>query len=569
MSDDIKAGGAYVEVRTKDEAFYQGLDQEESYLQSWAARVAQIGAVVTAGLGAAAASRSFFVRQYAEAGTRINRLAQESGQTAEQVSILDYVAGQTGQSFEQLSKLFDSGLDPLSQQRFAALSNEARRLGLVMSTAEAQGASVLTRSMAELNQVISALGNKLGSAFAFEVLQATKWMTNAVAPVSRWIDANRGLVASLGFVAGFGLSVAASITSIAGAIALFGPLMPLIAGVGAALTAVGAVSLAVYQNWSRFVSFALSSFEQLSNFVGLGSSTMAANWVSYLGGMLTAMRGFGSQVMGIFGAVANAIAAGEMAAAWDVLYSGALLGWTTLTSRFQTLWLATVEGFSIAWANAIFDFQTTMIEAFAFIESAWGAASNWMSKTWSDAMAGAAILASRAWTAFISLEKTEAERAAIQRNQEDLEGAIVAQASEQDQQRSATTQQRQAEAEANKQSALERARASRDQATRAAQQATDGAEDPAKALAAARARLDKALATANSFKPFEFASVDKLASLKKPDLVSGRAASASGTFSGFNAGVTLGANNYDADTAKNTGQTVALLQQILQRGGFR
>ena len=569
MSDDIKAGGAYVEVRTKDEAFYQGLDQEESYLQSWAARVAQIGAVVTAGLGAAAASRSFFVRQYAEAGSRINRLSQESGQTAEQVSILDYVAGQTGQSFEKLSKLIAGGLDPASQQRFAALSNEARRLGLVMSTADSQGASVLSRSFVELNQSISALGNKLGSAFAPEVLQATKWMTNAIAPISRWIDANKGLLASLGFVAGFGLSVAASITSIAGAIAVFGPLVPLIAGVGAALTAVGAVSLAVYQNWSRLVSFAISSFAQLANFVGLGSSTMASNWVKYLGGMLTAMRGFGGQVVSIFGAVANAIAAGEMAAAFEVLYAGALLGWTTLTSSFNSLWLATVEGFSVAWANAIFDFQATMIEAFAFIESAWGAASNWMSKTWSDAMAGAAILASRAWTAFISLEKSEAERAAIQRNQEDLEGAIVAQASEQDQKRNETTKGRKNEAEANKQTALERARASRDNATRAAQQATDGAADPSKALADARARLAKAVATASGFKPFEFASVDKLASLQKPDLVSGRAASASGTFSGFNAGATLGANNYDADTAKNTGQTVALLQQILQRGGFR
>ena len=569
MSDDIKAGGAYVEVRTKDEAFYQGLDQEESYLQSWAARVAQIGAVVTAGLGAAAASRSYFVRQYAEAGSRINRLAQESGQTAEQVSILDYVAGQTGQSFEQLSKLVAGGLDPASQQRFANLSSEARRLGLVMSTADSQGASLLSRAFIELNQTISALGNKLGSAFAPEVLMATKWMTNAIAPVSRWIDANKGLLASLGMVAGFGLSVAASITSIAGAIAVFGPLVPVVAGVGAALMAVGAVSIAVYNNWSRLVSFALSSFEQLATFVGLGSSTMASNWVSYLGGMLTAMRGFGAQVMGIFGAVANAIAAGEMAAAWDVLYSAALLGWTTLTSRFQTLWLATVEGFSIAWADAVFNFQSAFIEAFAFIESAWGAASNWMSKTFSDAMAGAAILASRAWVGFTDAVFTP-EAAAVQReNQEQLEAAIVAQASEQDQQRNASTQGRQAEAAANRLSALERARASRDQATRAAQQATDGAEDPATALAAARARLDKALATANSFKPFEFQSVDKLASLQKPDLVSKRAAGASGTFSGFNAGVTLGANNYDADTAKNTGQTVALLQQILQRGGFR
>jgi hypothetical protein len=525
--------------------------------------------VVTAGLGAAAASRSFFVRQYAEAGTRIQRLAQESGQTAEQVSILDYVAGQTGQSFAQLSKLIAGGLDPASQQRFANLSSEARRLGLVMSTADSQGASLLSRAFIELNQTITALGNKLGAAFAPEVLMATKWMSNAIGPVSRWIDANKGLLASLGMVAGFGLSVAASITSIAGAIAVFGPLVPLIAGVGAALTAVGAVSIAVYNNWSRLVSFALSSFEQLANFVGLGSSTMASNWVKYLGGMLTAMRGFGGQVIAIFGAVANAIAAGEMAAAWDVLYSGALLGWTTLTSRFQTLWLATVEGFSIAWADAIFNFQTTILEAFAFIESAWGAASNWMSKTWSDAMAGAAILASRAWTAFISLEKTEAERAAIQRNQEDLEGAIVAQASEQDQQRNAATQGRQAEAATNKQAAIDRARASRDEATRAAQKATDSAESPSKALADARARFEKAMATANSFKPFEFASVDKLASLQKPDLVSKRAAGASGTFSGFNAGVTLGANNYDADTAKNTGQTVALLQQILQRGGFR
>lgn len=144
MSNDIKAGGAFVEITTKDSAFYRGLSMTEKALRGWVGKVATIGIGANVGLFgiesgldalrslASSASIVGLSKQFAAAGGAIDDMAQRTGLGAEQLSALDYAARLSDTSLEDIAK----GVKTLGESITKALagdasaSNELANLGL-------------------------------------------------------------------------------------------------------------------------------------------------------------------------------------------------------------------------------------------------------------------------------------------------------------------------------------------------------------------------------------------------------------------------------------------------------
>ena len=105
---DIRAGGGYVELSTRDAKFYAGLKRSLGAASKWAGSIGKLSAVGAAGFLAGgigiqgglqaitSAISGFsilgFTKSFADAGSAIDDMSQRTGIAAEQLSALQYVA---------------------------------------------------------------------------------------------------------------------------------------------------------------------------------------------------------------------------------------------------------------------------------------------------------------------------------------------------------------------------------------------------------------------------------------------------------------------------------------------
>jgi len=89
---EVRAGGAYVEVSTKDKTA-GGLDAIKTKLKSFASTINRVGGVAVAGAAAAITAATM---KAINAGAAINDLAQRYGISAQAVQALSYAAEQSG-----------------------------------------------------------------------------------------------------------------------------------------------------------------------------------------------------------------------------------------------------------------------------------------------------------------------------------------------------------------------------------------------------------------------------------------------------------------------------------------
>lgn len=104
MAGNVKAGGAYIELFTKDSALIKGLNSASKKLKDFGGSVMGIGAKMTAiGTVAGGALAAAAIR-FANAGSAIDDAAQRTGTSAEAFSALAYAAKMAGSDAETLEK---------------------------------------------------------------------------------------------------------------------------------------------------------------------------------------------------------------------------------------------------------------------------------------------------------------------------------------------------------------------------------------------------------------------------------------------------------------------------------
>lgn len=290
----IRAGKAYVEFFIKD-------DRVDSDLAKLSKKFTKFGAIGMAATAPIVFAFARFAKLAADAGSALHDMSQRTGMSVESLSELQYAAEQSGTSIEivekalkELAKQGISGAefdrladeisaikDPVQRAQAAMkafgrksgtallpmLANlketraEARRLGLVMSTEDAEAADALGDAWDAGKSQLKQLSIQIGLAVAGPLTDFLK----AAQPILKWaidfIKKNPKLVAAIGLTATALFGVASAVTAIGFAMSVLAanPYTLVIAGIAVAAGA-AAINLMRAADATRTLQDRMQSF---------------------------------------------------------------------------------------------------------------------------------------------------------------------------------------------------------------------------------------------------------------------------------------------------------------------
>ena len=253
---------------------------------------------------------------------------------------LDKVADPTAKAAAAMEVFGKSGtaLLPMIEGGAAALDAyeaKARKLGIVMSTQDAQAADAFGDALADLWKVLRYSAATIGSTLAPVLQSLAVRLTSTVAATAQWLKANSGLVVGV-------LKVAAAVT--AGGLALvgFGQAIGVVSGVLKVVTvAIGLIASPV-----ALVVAGLAAIAAALAYTALEGQTFSEK-----------MAGLGRTIMPAVQAVTDFIKS----------------AWQSVWEFLSPILAATVEGIRSAW-DSVVQYVTPIVEAFTkFIQTAFDA----------------------------------------------------------------------------------------------------------------------------------------------------------------------------------------------------
>ena len=433
----IRAGKAYVELGADDSKLRKALDGASTRLKSFGAGVATIG-VSMAGLGVAIAAPLFAAsKMFADAGSELADMSARTGMSVEALSALGHAATQTGTdlatvegaarkmqknlvaaatgsqeaeiAFASLGLSVDRLVKMSPDEQFAAvaraiaripsptakaaaamqllgksgtalvpmiddldaLTTEAKRLGLVMSTEDAQAADALGDALDIVVKVIKRAAVTIGAALAPVLTDLAGTIASSIVAVTNWIRANSGIVTMAATVATGLVAAGGAFVVLGGVISGLGSVLGMVSSaigvvgtvLGAVLTPVGLITAALVAGavaWARYSES--------------GQAAMA-----WLGDQFGALY---TTATDTFRGIADAMMAGDLALAGQVLWAGLEVAWIQGTNALTAIW----RDWSTAAIEVVrslqFGVAGVMIDLWASIESIWASGMANLSGSW-------------------------------------------------------------------------------------------------------------------------------------------------------------------------------------------
>lgn len=429
MGADIRAGGAYLELFIKGNV-EKSLKDTEKKLKAFGSSISSIGKSMAGLGGAIVAPLALAGERFASMGDELNKASQRTGVGVESLGKLKYAAEQSGASFEDvesgirkmskaifeardgsagaqkslasigisakqleglspdeqfkkiaenLNQVDDAGtkaalameifgkggatLLPLMSEGAAgidALGQRATELGLIFGGEDAEAATKFGDILDDLWKQLQAVTFQAGAAVAQALQPFAEAATNVLKSVIDWTRENRSLV-----IAVLGLGVAL-VAAGAGLIAL-----------GAAFSAVGSVISGVTATFG-LVGSAITLLLNPVVLVGVGLVALAAYFVStseaggemadFLKDKFSVLQATAEEA---FGGIADALKAGDIVLAAQILWTGLQAAWLEGTQELQAKW-SEFRGLFVQTAAAAFYGAASLgVKAFVSIESAW------------------------------------------------------------------------------------------------------------------------------------------------------------------------------------------------------
>ena len=394
----IRAGKAFVELGVSDK-LTAGLKRAQKQLQAFGAGVRQMGQQLVLAASGVIAPALAATQTFATMGDNIAKMAKRTGVSTEALSEMGFAAEQSGSNIETLEaglrrmsrvikdagdglgeaqdalkgvglsaqalqgmspeaqfKALADGLSrvtdaskraALAQEIFGrsgtqllplvadgakgieALQEQARALGLTISSETAADAELLADTLNILKRSLKQVIFSIGGALSGTVVNAASAVTKFVSRAIRWVQLNRQLVVTVVKVAAAvgaaGATLVALGISISTAGAALGGLATLVGAIGTAIGAIlspaGLVIAAV---------------------VGLGAAILKYTRaggvaVAWLSDRFAALSSF---VHDVVGGISDALAAGDLRAAANVMWAGLRVAWETGTKPLQEIWAA-------------------------------------------------------------------------------------------------------------------------------------------------------------------------------------------------------------------------------------
>lgn len=439
-SQAVRAGAAFVEIGAKTGLFDSALAMVQTKMRGLAGDVQKISAQMksaaggmssfgksTMGVGAAVAGLGVagiagmvgMTKQFADAGSAVDDMAQRTGLAAEEVSGLSYAALMSGTSIGSVEKAIrkmqasgtgagngtmadflelassvaaienpseraaaaikafgKSGAELLPMladggDGIEALIREAESLGLVMSGTDAKAAAALGDSMDKLWKVVGAVSMSIGASLAPTLMSIGENLVYAGTIVRQFIEDHREWVV-------MAAKVGAVVALVGGALVAFGATVAglgfIMAGLGAAFTvaasAVGAILSPIGLVIIGVASLGAAIAYQ-SGAIGTALGWMQTKWQELL-----------NFVMPIIEGIKNAMVQGKWAEAGQIAMLGLQLAFRTglepiygLWTDLQTFLIMGTAKLVANMANVFAGIPTALMNGFSTVIT-------WLTGTW-------------------------------------------------------------------------------------------------------------------------------------------------------------------------------------------
>ncbi|MCK6458073.1 MAG: phage tail tape measure protein, partial [Phycisphaerae bacterium] len=385
-----------------------------------------------------------------------------------------------------------------------AFQEQARRLGLTISTQTAKDAALLADSLDILWRVLKQGVFIIGSALARTVRDLANAVTRTVVTITDWIKRNRELVVWVAKIAAIvavaGVTLIALGYLVSGIAAAFGTLATIAAGVGTALGVVGSVLAAMVSPIGLVITAVVALGGTLLVVTGAGADALA-----WLGEQFQSLK---ATAMKVVGGIADALAAGDIALAAQILWLSLKLAWQQGVAALNRVWLEAKRFFistaqkmwfgALAAAETVFHaFEVAWIETTAFLSKTWTSFTSGFQKAWNTAINWTTKRLLELWGLFDETLDVEAAKKMADQDLADLNTAI-------DRQREAALAEREAQRKQQRERAGEEHDATLaeigrqlDEAEKRLEGETDAKiAETRRALAEARRQLDEAIAQA-------------------------------------------------------------------------
>lgn len=309
-----------------------------------------------------------------------DRLAEIEDPTLRAATAMD-VFGRSGTKLLPMLSGGAAGIEELQEQ--------ARRLGLTISTEDAKAAERFTDDLSVMWKVIKQGVFVVGSALVPVLTQAAKWVTHVAVVAAEWIKKNKQLIVTIfqvaiGVVAA-GVALVALGTVITGLAKVMGVLAVVVTGVGTALKLLGAVLAFLVSPIGLVITAVVALGAYILYATGAGAKA--------LGWLAERFETLRDDAVASYQGIADALAAGDIALAAKILWLTLKMEWQRGINFLEKAWL-NFRNFFIkigydAWHGLLavveviwHALKVGWIETTAFLSKTWTQFTGWVTKAW-------------------------------------------------------------------------------------------------------------------------------------------------------------------------------------------
>ena len=438
----IRAGRAFIELTSEDSKLRAGLKATEMRLMAFGRGLASVGSIA-AGLGVAISTPLLgAAKLFADTGSELADMSARTGMSVEALSALGHAATQTGTDLatvegaarklqknivaaamgsqemeaaflaiglssqrllrlspdEQFAALADAiarlpnptaktaaamtllgksgaALIPMIDD-LGSLTDEARKLGLVMSTDDAEAADRLGDAMDIVVKVVKRAVVAIGAALAPTLTDLSEKITTNLVATTEWITQHRGLIVTAAKSAVALIAIGGGIAALGAALSTMGTV------VGAAAATLGAIGAAITA-LATPIGVVVASLAGLTTWFFLATDAGSQS-LAWLGERFTELR---DTAVLAFGGIADALAAGEIQLAGQILWASLRVMWLQGTSDLQSVWLDWTTAAKEVFAGFSYSLASLMTDAWAGIQTVWAEGIGWIASSWSTLLA--------------------------------------------------------------------------------------------------------------------------------------------------------------------------------------
>lgn len=293
-------------------------------------------------------------QQFQLIGDRLNNITDASARTAVAMEIF-------GKGGTSLLPMFAAGAEGMQ-----ALRDRARELGIVFGQEDADAATKFGDSLSDVWKQLNAVVFEVGAAVVQTLQPFADTVHRILRSVIDWARANRGLIFTV-------LTVGAGLMALGGTLIGLGLAIKVVGvalgGITAAVGAVGTV-IGLLTNPIVLVIVALAA---LAAYLLIATEN-GGKLLDWLSGKFNTLA---ETAKTAFGGIADALAAGNIALAAQILWAGLKLAWAQGTQELQAKWSQFKAGL-----------VKTAVQAFYGVLSAWAIAQGGLQKLWAQTAAG-------------------------------------------------------------------------------------------------------------------------------------------------------------------------------------